>query len=68
MLPRPGRKEDSVNLVLRIRNKMSTKHDALDVMILGIINKIVLNLERTRGKREEAHVSEIRGELDAKEI
>ena len=46
----PCRKEDSISLVLRI---VWTKHNALDVMNLGIIKEIFLNLKRTREMREE---------------
>ena len=38
-------KKDSVSLVLRIEEEIWTKHDALDVMNLGIIKEIVLNLK-----------------------
>ena len=52
--PRQGRKEDSVSLVLRI---VWTKHDALDMMNVGIIEVIVLNLKGTReiGKKPISH-------------
>ena len=46
--PCSGRKEDSVNLVLRIREEIWTKHDALDVINLGIIIEIVLNLKKDK--------------------
>ena len=47
------RNKDSVNLVPRIKEELWTRYDALDVMNLGIIKGIVLNLERTRGKRKK---------------
>ena len=46
--PCPERKEDSISLVLKVEEEIWTKHDALDVMNLGIIIEIVLNLKRTR--------------------
>ena len=61
--PHQGRKEDSVTLVLSI---VWTKHDALDLMNLDIIKEIFLNLKRTREMKEEAHISEMREEPDAK--
>ena len=46
---------------------MWTKHDALDMMNLGIKIEIVLNLKKDKRNREEAHVSEMRKESDKKE-
>ena len=54
------RKEDLVDLVLRIKGEIWTKYDALDVMNLGIIKGIVLNLGRTRGKRKKP-MSQMKG-------
>ena len=58
--PHTGRKEDSENLVLKIKEGIWTKYDALDVMNLGIIKEIVLKLNRTReiGTKPMSHINE----------
>ena len=58
MQPRQGRKEYSVSLLFKIAWR---KHS-----VMGIIIEIVLNLKKDKRNREEAHVSEMRKELDAK--
>ena len=52
-LPHTGRKEDSENLVLKIKEEIWTTCDALDVMNLEIIKEIVLKLEMSKGKRKK---------------
>ena len=51
--PHTGRKEDSENLALRIKEEIWAACDALDVMRMEIIKWIVLNLEMERGKRKK---------------
>ena len=53
LLPYLGRKEDSKHLVLRIKEEIWKKYDSLDVMNLGIIKGIVLNMGRKRGKMKK---------------
>ena len=62
--PPTGRKEDSENLVLRIKEEIWTKYDALDAMKLGIIKRNCPKSIKDKRKREEAHVIDKKEEPD----
>ena len=53
MLPCQVGREDLVNSVLRRKGETWIRYDAMDVMNLGTIRRIVPNLMRTRGKRKK---------------
>ena len=53
MLPCQEEREDLISLVLRRKEETWIRYDAMDIMNLGIIERIVPNLIRTRGKRKK---------------
>ena len=54
-------------MVLRVKEEMWMKHNALDMMNFGIKIEIVLNLKKDKRNRKESHVFEMRKETDKKE-
>ena len=66
MQPYPGRKEDSVNLVLINKGKIWTKYDAFGCNEPRHYKRDCPKSDKNKRKWGEAHILDVREKLDAK--